>query len=902
MGLTDMDKVYNPKTIEEKWNKLWLDNHFNHAVPEKGKKAYSIVIPPPNVTDKLHLGHALNNTIQDILIRFKRMQGYSSEWMPGTDHAGIATQNVVERKIAAERGKTRQDLGREEFLKEVWKFKNETGGIIIEQLKRIGCSCDWDRERFTMDEGLSNAVDEVFVRLFNKGLIYRGKYIINWCPRCHTALSDEEAEHEEIPGHLWYIRYPEKDGTGGITVATTRPETMLGDVAVAVNPNDTRYKKIVGKTLILPIINREIPVIADDFVDPKFGTGAVKVTPAHDPNDFEIGVRHNIEPINILNGDGTLNNNAGTVFEGLSREDGRKKVIKILQQQGLLEKTEDYSHAVGHCYRCHTITEPYLSNQWFVRMAPLAKPAKEAVESGKITFHPERWTKVYFNWMNNIRDWCISRQLWWGHRIPVYYCDSCEHFMVSKTNVASCEKCGSTNITQDPDVLDTWFSSWLWPFSTFGWPEETPELEAFYPTNTLSTAPEIIFFWVARMIMAGLEFMGDIPFSEVYLHGTVRDDHGRKMSKSLGNGVDPIDVIESHGADALRFSMIIITAQGQDVFISYNTEDNNNKNETNTFDIGRNFSNKIWNATRLIFNLADGKIESTGNTNNVDIKDMDLADRWILSRYNRMTKLITESLESFRFNDAAHLIYDFIWHDFCDWYLEIIKPRVEMGGKEKALVLGNSARILRGSMQLLHPIMPFITEEIWQRLNGILGEDTVPSIMISEWPLTDNLLIDETIESQMESVKSLISVIRNIRNEMNVPLGKKANVIVAPTDEKAYQLLFDNRSYILDLAKVNNLKLDKDADRPQKSAVGISEKNEVFVLLEGLINLELEKTRLEKEIERRTKFVDSINKKLSNEGFLSKAPADIIKVERRKLEDSRQELEKFTANLEALGA
>ncbi|MFC1650406.1 valine--tRNA ligase [Candidatus Latescibacterota bacterium] len=894
-----MDKVYNPKAIEEKWHTFWLDNRLNHAVPEDGKETYSIVIPPPNVTDKLHVGHALNNTIQDILIRFKRMQGYTTEWMPGTDHAGIATQNVVEKKIAAEQNKTRKDLGREDFLKEVWKFKEEKGGTIIEQLKRIGCSCDWERERFTMDDGLSDAVDEVFIRLFEKGLIYRGKYIINWCPRCHTALSDEEAEHEEVAGHLWHIRYPEKDGSGGITVATTRPETMLGDVAVAVNPKDKRYSKMIGKMLILPIINREIPVIADDFVDSKFGTGAVKVTPAHDPNDFQIGIRHKIEPINIMNGDGTLNKNAGEEFEGLSREDGREKVIEILKEQGLLLKTEDHTHAVGHCYRCHTITEPYLSNQWFVKMKPLAIPAIEAVESGKITFHPERWSKVYFNWMNNIRDWCISRQLWWGHRIPVYYCGSCEHFMVSKTAVTSCEKCGSTDITQDPDVLDTWFSSWLWPFSTFGWPEETPELKAFYPTNTLSTAPEIIFFWVARMIMAGLEFMGEIPFSQVYLHGTVRDDQGRKMSKSLGNGVDPIEVIESHGADALRFSMITITAQGQDVFISYNSQNSQKEHETNTFDIGRNFSNKIWNATRLIVNLADGKIESDGVP---DINDLDLADRWILSRFNQTSKHVTESLESFRFNDAAHMIYDFIWHDFCDWYLEIIKPRVEMGGKEKALVLGNSARILRGSMQLLHPIMPFITEEIWQRLNDIIGGDNVSSIMISEWPATDSSLIDETIESQMESVKSLIGVVRNIRNEMNVPLGKKADVIVAPANENAYQLFFENRAYILDLAKVNNLKLDKDADRPPKSAVGISDRNEVFVLLEGLVDFELEKTRLKKEIERRTKFIGGVKRKLNNEGFLAKAPEDVIKLERRKLEDSGHELEKLTANLEALGA
>ncbi len=904
MGLeeiTEMEKVYNPKAVEQKWLTYWLDNHFNHAVPEDGKESYSIVIPPPNVTDKLHLGHALNNTIQDILIRFKRMQGCISEWMPGTDHAGIATQNVVERKVAEEQQKTRQDLGRESFIEEVWRYKTEKGGTIIEQLKRIGCSCDWDRERFTMDDGLSDAVTEVFIRLYKKGLIYRGKYIINWCPRCHTALSDEEAEHEKVSGHLWHIVYPEMNGEGSVTVATTRPETMLGDVAVAVNPKDKRYKKMLGKTLVLPLINREIPVIADDFVDPKFGTGAVKVTPAHDPNDFEMGVRHNLEPINILNGDGTLNRNAGAQFEGLSREDGRTKVIKMLEAQGLLIKTEDHTHAVGHCYRCHTITEPYLSNQWFVKMTPLAKPAIEAAEQGRITFHPERWSKVYFNWMHNIRDWCISRQLWWGHRIPVYYCGECDHPMVSKTPVSSCEKCGSGNISQDPDVLDTWFSSWLWPFSTFGWPEETPELKAFYPTNTLSTAPEIIFFWVARMIMAGIEFMGDIPFSQVYLHGTVRDDKGRKMSKSLGNGVDPLEVIESHGADALRFSMITITSQGQDVFISYNssnTENNSKDHAANTFDIGRNFANKIWNATRFILNLAGEKIDEGYEPGS---KRFDLADRWIVSRFNRTARQITESLESFRFNDAAHAVYDFIWHDFCDWYLEIIKPRVDMGGKEKGLALGNAARILRDSMMLLHPIMPFITEEIWQRLNEVIGEDIGPSIMISAWPSADNSLVDEALETDMASVQSLIGVIRNIRNEMNVPLTKKADVVVAPTDDASYNLLFDNRAYILDLAKVKNLTLDSDASRPPKSAVGISDRNEVFVLLEGLVDFDHEKARLEKEIERRKKFINGVQKKLENEGFLSKAPENVIKLERRKLEDASREIEKLTVNLDALG-
>jgi valyl-tRNA synthetase len=894
VGIADIDKIYDSKTVEEKWLQFWEKSGFGHAAPGTGKKSYSIVIPPPNVTAVLHLGHALNNTIQDILIRLKRMQGFESEWMPGTDHAGIATQNVVERKILRETGKTRQDVGREEFIRQVWKFREETGGTIIQQLKRMGCSCDWTRERFTMDEGLSRAVTEVFIRLYEKGLIYRGKYIINWCPRCQTALSDEEAEHEERTGHLWYIRYPASVGSEGVVVATTRPETMLGDVAVAVNPADKRYAGLVGKTLILPLAGREIPVIADDFVDPVFGTGAVKVTPAHDPNDFEIGLRHHIEPLNVMNGDGTMNSLAGAEFEGLTREEARKKAVEMLTGLGLLVKIEEHLHAVGHCYRCHTITEPYLSSQWFVRMKTLAAPAIEAVNDGRINFYPERWTKVYLGWMENIRDWCISRQLWWGHRIPVYYCGNCGEVMVSATPVKKCGKCGSTDVVQDPDVLDTWFSSWLWPFSTFGWPDNTPELRAFYPTSTLSTAPEIIFFWVARMIMAGMEFMGDIPFSKVYLHGTVRDEQGRKMSKSLGNGVDPLEVIETHGADALRFSMIIITSQGQDVFISYAGK-NGKKKEHNTFDIGRNFANKIWNAARLILSLSDGSIGRT------DTVKPDLADKWIVSRFNRTVILITEAIEAFRFNDSARQIYDFVWHDFCDWYLEIIKPRVARGGDEKTFVLRNAAEVLSGSMQLLHPIMPFVTEEIWQHLTELTGEKKTSSIMISKWPEPAINLIDPKIEREMEMVQSLITTIRTIRNEMNVPLGLKAKVTVVPTDKTAKRILEENNGYITDLASVNELSFSEQSKRPPRSVAGISEKNEVFVLLEGLVDFDRERIRLSKEIERRKNFITSIENKLSNENFISRAPKEVIEQERRKAGDTLEELKKLTANLESLG-
>ena len=895
MAFEELAKQYDPSVVEEKWQQYWEENRLGHAEPVEGKKTYSIVIPPPNVTAKLHLGHALNDTIQDILIRFRRMQGYVAEWMPGTDHAGIATQNVVERKLAVEQGKTRQEIGREEFLKEMWRFKEQTGGTIIHQLKRMGCSCDWERERFTMDEGLSRAVTEVFVRLYEKGLIYRGNYIINWCPRCHTALSDEESEHEEVKGHLWHIRYPMKDGGGSIVVATTRPETMLGDVAVAVNPNDERYHDLVGKTLVLPLIEREIPVIADEFVDPKFGTGAVKVTPAHDPNDFEMGLRHKLDPIVVMNGDGTMNEHTGVHFEGLTRENARTKVVKMLEDLGLLVKVDDHIHSVGHCYRCHTVIEPYLSAQWFVRMKPLAEPAAAAVRDGSITFHPARWTKVYLNWMDNIRDWCISRQLWWGHRIPVYYCGACNEVIAAREPVKHCTKCGSDDITRDPDVLDTWFSSWLWPFSTFGWPDDTPELKAFYPTSTLSTAQEIIFFWVARMIMAGYEFMGGLPFTKVHIHGTVRDDLGRKMSKSLGNGVDPIDVIETHGADALRFSLMMITAQGQDVFISYPKPGDKKQKDFNTFDLGRNFANKMWNATRLILSNVDGVIGSGEGT------EPELSDRWIVSRFNRLAGQVTESLDSFRFNDAARAVYDFIWHDFCDWYLELIKPRIIAGGAGKDYVLRNASGVLAGALQLLHPFMPYITEELWQRLTDALGEKPAGSIMISCWPEKDTSKIDEVMETRMNALQTLITTIRTLRSEMNVPMGKKADVVVAPADKEAAATFFENENYIRDLATVAGLTIDADIGRPKKSAVGMAGQNEVFIRLEGLIDIAQERARLEKEIDRRKKFILAIEKKLQNEGFLAKAPEDVIRQEREKLDSAREETRKLVNNLDALG-
>jgi valyl-tRNA synthetase len=729
----ELEKVYNPHEVEDRIYKEWEDKGYFRAAPKAGKKPYSIVIPPPNITGILHMGHALNNTIQDILVRFKRMQGFETEWMPGTDHAGIATQNVVEKKLAKE-GRRRQDLGRDKFVEEVWRWREEYGSTIIRQLKKLGCSCDWPRTRFTMDDGLSKAVLEVFIRLYEKGLIYKGSYIINWCPRCQTALSDEESQHKDVEGMLYHIRYPIKGEKGHVVVATTRPETMLGDVAIAVNPKDKRYKGLKGKTVMLPLLDRELKVVFDPLVDLKFGTGALKVTPAHDPVDFELGMKHGLEKINVMNDDATINS-AGGDYEGMDRFEAREAILEDLKERGLFIKSEAHRHAVGHCYRCHTMIEPRLSPQWFVRMKPLAKPAIEAVKKGRIKFYPPRWTKVYLDWMENIRDWCISRQIWWGHRIPVYYCQRCvktgilndkfpisngkinpksKGIIVSRTRPEKCPKCGSADIEQDPDVLDTWFSSWLWPFSTFGWPEKTPELKYFYPTNSLITAQEIIFFWVARMIMAGIEFAGGIPFKDVYIHGTVRDITGTKMSKSLGNIIDPLDMIEKYGTDALRFSMISITAQGQDVFLS-----------EGKFELGRNFANKIWNASRFILmNLKPEEVRADLCVF-FNAADLGLPERWILSRFYSTLKDVTGCLDSYKFNEAANSIYEFFWHEFCDWYIEIAK--LSLDKKETQIVL---YKVLEKSLRMLHPFMPFVTEEIWQKLPRE-NPDGPSSIMVS---------------------------------------------------------------------------------------------------------------------------------------------------------------------------
>ena len=881
--MPEIPSAYNPKAAEEKWHRLWESRKYFHAEPDPGKKPYTIVMPPPNITGILHMGHALDNTIQDILIRWRRMQGYNAEWLPGTDHAGIATQNVVE-KMLAKKGTKRHDLGREQFVKKVWKWREECGSTIISQLKRLGCSCDWDRTRFTMDEGLSNAVLEVFIRLYEKGLIYRGNYIINWCPRCQTALSDEEAQHKDVNGFLYYIKYPVKGVNRHVTVATTRPETMLGDVAVAVNPSDPRFKDLIGKTLILPLVNREINVVADSFVDMEFGTGAVKVTPAHDPNDFDMGKRHNLEPVVVMNPDGTMNKNAGDYAE-MDRFEAREAILEDLKEMKLLERTDTHSHAVGHCYRCHTVVEPYLSEQWFVKMKPLAQPAIKAVKEGKIKFYPERWTKVYLDWMENIRDWCISRQIWWGHRIPVWYCVGddhctlkCKEPIVSRTKPDKCPHCGSANLKQDEDVLDTWFSSWLWPFSTFGWPEKTKDLAYFYPTSTLVTAPDIIFFWVARMIMSGYEFMGAAPFKDIYIHGIVRDETGTKMTKSLGNIIDPIEVIDEFGADALRFSIISITAVGQDVFLS-----------KEKFQLGRNFANKIWNAARFVITNLSEDVD-TDLCVLYKNSDLPLADRWILSNLYTTLQDLDKALESYRFNEAANLLYDFIWHKYCDWYLEIAKVRIKE--KNTQIIL---YKVLEKSLRLLHPVMPFITEEIWAGL-----PHKRESIMIQPWPHIQKELIDKKAQADMDLAIGIITAIRNIRAEVNIPPQKSCEALISAADKKDLAVLEKCGDYIKSLARVGSLEIGQRLKRPKAYSVAVFGDCEICVPLEGLVDIEAEKKKMAARIGELEKYVKSIEGKLANKNFVERAPKEIIDTEKAKLGEANVSLAKLKENLKRL--
>ena len=850
--MNDLPTKYDPKEIEDKIYSKWESEGLFTADEASEKEPYCIVIPPPNVTGILHIGHALNNTIQDILARWKRLQGYEVLWLPGTDHAGIATQNVVERDLAKENLR-RVDIGREKFLERVWKWKEEHGSTIIHQLKRLGSSCDWSRTRFTMDEGLSRAVKEVFLRLYEDGLIYKGDYIINWCPRCETALSDEEAEHRDTPGMLYYIKYPikgrekiEKENEDYIVVATTRPETMLGDVAVAVNPKDERYSHLKDKTIILPILKRELKVIFDENVDPEFGTGALKVTPAHDPVDFELGIKHGLDRINAMNSDGTINEIGGD-FKGMDRFEAREAIIDELKDMKLFIKAQEHDHAVGHCYRCHTVVEPRLSKQWFVKMKPLAKEAIEVVKDGSIKFYPDRWTKVYLNWMENIRDWCISRQIWWGHRIPVWYCKDCLGYRnvrdvevnepgkkgvyVGQEEVTKCPSCGGTNLEQDPDVLDTWFSSWLWPLSTLGWPDETKDLEKFYPTDALVTAQEIIFFWVARMIMSGLKFKKAIPFKDVYIHGTVRDVTGTKMSKSLGNVIDPLEVIDEVGSDALRYSIISITSQGQDVFLS-----------KEKFEIGRNFANKIWNASRYVLMNLDEKVL----VGKIDESTLTLADRWIRSKYFDTIEKVTKSLESYRFNDAASVLYDFIWHSYCDWYLEFSKLSSDSVNTQKILV-----DVLMGCLKLLHPIMPFITEEIFQKMPG----DKAKWIMTSEWPTPDKEHTDQAAMEGMEKLIKIITSIRNIRAFWNIPVKADLAIFVDVKNSEDKELIENNVKYIKQFGRCHVEEVKENLERPEQSVAALVDEIRVYMPIGDTIDVENEKKRISQKIDQMEQFL-----------------------------------------------
>ncbi len=869
-------KTYDPASFEDRIYNTWVEKGYFHAEVNPDKKPFTIVIPPPNVTGQLHMGHALDETLQDILIRYKRMQGFEALWIPGTDHAGIATQIKVEENLRVNEGLTRYDLGREKFLDRVWDWKNQYGSRIINQLKKIGSSCDWDRERFTMDEGCSKAVREVFVNLYEKDLIYQGSRIINWCPNCITALSDAEVEHAEQPGHFWHIKYPVKDSDEFVIIATTRPETLLGDTAVAVNPEDERYTHLVGKTLVLPLVGREIPVIADEYVDKEFGTGCVKITPAHDPNDFMVGERHNLPKIKVMNDDATINSYGGK-YEGMDRYEARAAMVKDLEEQGLLVKVEDHTHNVGQCYRCGTTVEPITSKQWFVRMKPLAEPAIEAVKSGKTKFVPERFSKTYMNWMENVMDWCISRQLWWGHRIPAFYCQDCGETTVSKEDITVCPKCGG-KVKQDEDVLDTWFSSALWPFSTLGWPEKTPELDYFYPTSTLVTGYDIIFFWVARMIFSGMEHMKETPFEHVFIHGLVRDSQGRKMSKSLGNGIDPLEIVEQYGADALRFTLATGNAPGNDMrFYMERVE------------ASRNFANKIWNASR--FTLMNLDIEENKLP---PASEMQTEDKWIVSKYNKVVKEVSENLDKFELGIALSKLYDFIWDNFCDWYIELVKPRLfdkeNPTGKTAQYVL---TYVLSNTMKLLHPFMPFITEEIWQHLPHE-GE----SIMISSYPEYDESLVFEDDEKAMELIMEAITAIRNRRAEMNVPPSKKAKVIIV-TDKKD---IFQNGAIFFEkLASASEAIVQSDKSGIDANAVNIVVPSaEIYLPLDELVDKEKELQRLEAEKKKLEGEIKRVEGKLSNQGFVSKAPQKVIDEEKAKGEKYKEMLQKVLQSIESM--
>lgn len=884
---TKQSTQYNPKEIEDKWYRLWEEKGFFHSTPDAAKKPYTIVIPPPNVTGVLHMGHALNNIIQDILIRWRRMQGYNALWMPGTDHAGIATQNVVERELAAKHIK-RDQLGRDRFVEEVWKWKNLYGSTIIKQLKKLGSSCDWERERFTMDDGLSAAVKETFVRLFEKGLIYKGKYLINWCPRCCTALADDEVEHEEHEGYLWYIKYPFKDAPHlFVVVATTRPETMLGDVAVAVNPKDERYKDMIGETLILPVVGRELPIIADDFVDPSFGTGAVKVTPAHDPNDFEMGKRHGLKPIAVMMGNGTMNEEAGE-YEGMDRFECREALVEALKLQMNIEVVTPHKHSVGHCYRCHTVIEPYISEQWFVKMRPLADAAIQSTQKKAVTFHPERWERVYLSWLENVRDWCISRQIWWGHRIPAWYCQDCGATIVSLVAPKHCTKCPSTALKQDEDVLDTWFSSALWPFSTMGWPEKTPELGYYYPTSTLVTDRGIIYFWVARMVMMGLEMMQHVPFSNVYIHGTILDEQGRKMSKSLGNGIDPLVMIDHYGADAVRFSIIVLTTEGQDLKLS-----------ESKFEMGRNFTNKLWNAGRFVMmNLKEDHQAVVGD----ELLSPRFEDRWILSRLHSTIEACAASLEQFKFNEAAMSVYDFAWHSFCDWYLEMVKPRLyePLSYHDKRAAQTVLAKVFGQILHLLHPFVPFITEELWQHLRDVIAENKLDirqgsageCLIRDVWPTVDKQLLDPEVEMVMATLQDIIRAIRNIRSKMNIKEKQKLTAVISVSDDIEFELK-KHSMLLVRMANLEQLEIGRELAKPDNSACEVIGQIQAFVPLAGLIDNSVEKERQANYLKQLEAHLTIVKGKLENKNFAAKAPPHVVAMEQNREKELTEQINKI---------
>lgn len=857
MGSKSLDKGYEPSGIEEKWYQYWLDNGFFKAEEKSDKKAFSIVIPPPNITGVLHMGHALNNVIQDIMCRYKRLLGYNVLWMPGMDHAGIATQNVVERDLAA-KGQTRDEIGREEFIKQVWKWREKSGGAIINQLKRLGASCDWDRERFTMDEGLSDSVRKVFVRLYKEGLIYEGKYIINWCPRCKTALADIEVEYEEEDAYLYYIRYPFVNKKQGLTVATTRPETMFGDTAVAVNPDDERFKDLEETEVMLPLTDRIIPIIKDNYVDTEFGTGALKVTPAHDPNDFTLGEKHGLERLKVIDDDALMMEGAGQ-FKGLDRFECRKKTVEALTELGLLVKKEPLKHSVGNCYRCQTVVEPTISKQWFVKVAPLAKKASDAVRSGRTRIVPEVWSKTYFEWMDNIRDWCISRQIWWGHRIPVWKCPDCKEVIVEETDPTACPSCGSKEIVQETDVLDTWFSSALWPFSTMGWPENTDLLKTFYPTNVLVTGFDILFFWVARMMMMGCHFMDEVPFNDVYIHALVRDEHGKKMSKSKGNVIDPLKIIDGFGADAFRFTLAAFAAQGRDVKMSESRVEGY-----------RHFVNKLWNASRFAL------MHITENDTQIDYKKLSLAEQWILSRCAHTSLAVKDGIENYKFNEAASAVYKFVWHEFCDWFLETTKPALyeKEGPQRRDSARAVLSKVLEDILIMLHPFMPFVTEEIYHILPATKGSIMKASFPYDEKEYETNR--NEVIEKDMDFIFGLISGIRNIRSEMNIQPSMKIKVLAHTMDKKEKLIIAENKSIIVNLATLESFYFSEADNIPSSSASSVTGDTTCFVSLEDVIDFDKEITRLEKELDKNTKELLTVQKRLNNDSFLDKAPEQVI--------------------------